>query len=127
MAHQCPNGAARFPVAYKPHVTIWEERAARNEALFRSVNEQIRDVDRRFGAGASEFVCECADDKCIVRLAVPLAAYTAVRSNPRRFILAPGHEDPELETVVERHERFFVVEKFGDAGRVAERLDTEGG
>ena len=107
-------------------MTLWEERAARNEALFRSVNEQIHDVDRRFGAGASEFVCECADDKCVVRLAVPLDVYTAVRSSPRRFILASGHEDPELETVVERHDGFFVVEKFGDAGRVAERLDTEG-
>ena len=107
-------------------MTIWEERAARNEALFRSVNEQIRDVDRRFGVGSSEFVCECADDTCVVRLAVPLDAYTAARSSPRRFILAPGHEDLEFETVVERHEGFVVVEKFGDAGRTAERLDREG-
>ncbi len=108
-------------------MSLWEERAARNEALFRAVNEEIHDVDRRFGVDASEFVCECADDTCIVRLAVPLGVYTAVRSNPRRFILAPGHEDPELEAVVERHEGFFVVEKFGDAGRVAERLDADGG
>jgi hypothetical protein len=107
-------------------VSLWKERAARNEALFRAVNEEIHGVDRRFGADASEFVCECADEKCVVLVAVPLDAYTAVRSNPRRFILAPGHEDPELETVVERHEGFFVVEKFGDAGRVAERLDAEG-
>jgi len=107
-------------------VTIWEERAAHNEALFRAVNEEIRDVDRRFGAGASEFVCECADDKCVVRLAVPLDAYTATRESPRRFILAPGHEDPALETVVERREGFCVVEKFGPAGRVAERLDGAG-
>jgi hypothetical protein len=106
-------------------VTLWEERAARNEALFRDVNEEIRDIDRRFGgAGASEFVCECADNGCIERIRVPREAYAAVRSEPTRFIVAPGHEDLELETVVDRHDRFFVVEKFGAAGRMAERLDT---
>ena len=108
-------------------MTLWEERAARNEALFRDVNEEIRDIDRRFGgAGASEFVCECADDGCIERIHVPRETYAAVRSEPTRFIVAPGHENVELEKVVERHDRFFVVEKFGTAGRIAERFDTGG-
>jgi hypothetical protein len=108
-------------------VSIWEERAGRNEALFRAVNEEIRDVDRRFGVGASAFVCECADDKCVMRLSVPRDAYTAVRQSSTRFLVAPGHEDLSLETVVERHDGFFVVEKFGTAGEVAERLDNRGG
>jgi hypothetical protein len=108
-------------------MSIWEERAARNESLFRAVNEEIRDVDRRFGVGASAFVCECADDKCVMRLSVARDAYTAARSSPRRFLVAPGHEDPTLENVVERHDGFFVVEKFGTAGEIAERLDTRGG
>jgi hypothetical protein len=116
-----PQGRINIPV------TLWEERAARNEALFRDVNEEIRDVDRRFGgAAASEFVCECANGACIERLPVPLDVYTAVRSEPTRFIVAPGHENSELEGVVERHDRFFVVEKFGTAGRIAERLDPGG-
>ena len=104
-------------------MSIWEERAARNEALFRAVNEEIRDVDRRFGVRASSFICECADDKCVVRLSVPPELYTAARANSARFLVAPGHDDPSLESVVERHEGFWVVEKFGAAGRVAERLD----
>jgi hypothetical protein len=108
-------------------VTTWEERAARNEALFRAVNEEIRAVDRRFGnALTSEFVCECANDGCVERLPVPRDVYTAVRSEPTRFILAPGHERLELERVVERHDRFFVVEKTGTAAREAERLDPDG-
>ena len=108
-------------------MSIWEERAGRNEALFRVVNEEINEVDRRFGARTTEFVCECADATCIVRLSVPLEVYAAARSNPTRFLVAPGHEDPSLESVVERHDGFFVVEKFGTAGDVAERLDTRGG
>ena len=74
----------------------------------------------------SEFVCECANDDCVERLPVPRDEYVAVRSEPRRFIVAPGHEAAELETVVERHDRFFVVEKQGQAGRTAERLDPSG-
>jgi len=107
-------------------VSIWEERAARNEALFRAVNAEIRDVDRRFGVRASSFVCECADEKCILRLSVPADVYTAARATSTRFLVAPGHEDPSLERVVDRHDGFFVVEKFGTAGDVAERLDTRG-
>jgi hypothetical protein len=121
------HAVPRFRVAYKPHVSIWEERAARNEALFRAVNEEIHDIDRRFGFRASAFVCECADDKCVVRLSVPPDVYTAARESPTRFLVAPGHEDPSLESVVERHDGFFVVEKFGTAGQAAERHDTRGG
>jgi hypothetical protein len=108
-------------------VSIWEERAARNEALFRAVNEEIHDIDRRVGFRASAFVCECADDKCVVRLSVPPDVYTAARESPTRFLVAPGHEDPSLERVVERHDGCFVVQKFGTAAQVAERHDTRGG
>ena len=108
-------------------MTLWEERAARNEALFREVNEEIRDLDSRFGAGGmGVFVCECADETCVQRLSVPAADYLAVRTNPRRFIVTPGHENLELETVVERRDGYFVVEKYGTPGRIAERLDRSG-
>jgi hypothetical protein len=108
-------------------VTLWEERAARNEALFREVNEEIRDLDARSGGGATSlFVCECADAGCVASLSIPRAAYMAVRANPRRFVVAPGHENAELETVVERPEGYVVVEKYGTPGRIAERLDRLG-
>jgi hypothetical protein len=37
-----------------------------------------------------------------------------------RFLVLHEHVDPEYERVVERSERFVVVEKFGVAGDVAE-------
>ena len=107
-------------------MTLWEERAARNEALFRRVNEEIRDLDSRFGSDEDgSFVCECADDGCVRRLPVPVDRYLAVREHPRRFIVWPGHEDSELETVVERRGEYLVVEKFGTPGEIAERLDPQ--
>jgi len=37
-------------------------------------------------------------------------------------MVKPGHELPEFERVVEQ-ESYYVVQKIGDAGEVAERLD----
>lgn len=106
-------------------MTLWEERAARNEALFREVNERVKEVQTDFGdPDATEFVCECADETCATRVRVPLATYERVRSNPVRFIVVPGHERADLEHVVERGDGFVVVEKdIPAAERVAELTD----
>jgi hypothetical protein len=102
-------------------MSLWEERAARNEALFREVNERVASLA---GGGATEsgFVCECSDAACVERLHLARDEYHAVRQNPRGFILVPGHEGA-FERVVERHETYVVVEKLGDAGRISEQHD----
>lgn len=46
-----------------------------------------------------------------------------MRRYPSRFVVAPGHEDPRLETVVERYPDYFVVEKHGLAGAIARASD----
>lgn len=86
-------------------------RKGTTEALFRDVNERISETARDFDAGQTEFVCECADPTCTHRLEVPLDAYEHVREDGTRFLLAPGHEQPEIERVVEKRARFWVVEK----------------
>jgi|SRR5579884_3150278 len=109
-------------------MNLWEERAARNEALFREVNEQVDSLSERQGSGAEEellFICECSDDRCTERVAVPRAVYEEVRANARRFLVVPGH-DQHFEDVVERTERYAIVEKEGRAGEVAEQTDPRG-
>jgi hypothetical protein len=101
-----------------------QQRAARTEALFRETNEAI---ERGLWPGdqqdAVRFRCECAHLDChtIIRLTLP--EYEHVRENPRRFVIAFGHEVPEAETVVERRDDYLVVEKRGESGAEAERLD----
>ena len=102
-------------------MTLWEERAARNEVVFREVNEQVACLGEGRGGANASFVCECADTSCIDRIGVPLDVYEGVRANPRRFIVKPGHERPELERVMDTRDGYLVVEKVGDAGAVAER------
>jgi hypothetical protein len=102
-----------------------ERRLAENESLFREVNERVEAIASRHGDDdhVYEFYCECANTDCTMHVPATLAAYEAVRENGRRFLIVPEHALPEIETVVERHEEWWVIEKFGDGGAFAERLD----
>jgi hypothetical protein len=90
-----------------------EAEMARTESAFREVNEAIATTAARFDADETDFVCECADPRCAHRLTAELDDYDEVRSEPTRFLLAPGHDLPEIERVVERTDGYHVVEKFG--------------
>ena len=100
------------------------ERRATTEALFRDVNERIAESAGRFDADRTEFVCECADPNCTHRVEVTLEEYEEVRSHGARFLLAPGHDHPDIERVVERRHRFDIVEKVhAGVRRTVEHLD----
>jgi hypothetical protein len=90
-----------------------DETKARTESAFREVNEAIATTAARFDADETDFVCECADPACAQRLNADLDDYEDVRSEPTRFMLAPGHEELEIERVVEQTGEYNVVEKFG--------------
>jgi hypothetical protein len=101
-------------------------RRARNEALFRSLNEEIVDIEIGNGADASDpvdFVCECSSAKCMKVVSVSREEYEAVREGGSTFIVAPGHEEPEIEDVIVSHSGFSVVEKRGDAAAVADETN----
>ena len=101
-----------------------DERLAKNEALFRELNENIVGIAGPLGGETPyEFVCECATTGCFERLALTLAEYERVRADGARFILKLGHEDIEVEQVVAVHDEYIVVEKDGVAGLVAHQED----
>jgi hypothetical protein len=105
------------------------DRAAKNEAVFRRVNERLEEVNESFQVATdnAQFVCECARIECAERVELTLSKYEAVRRVPTRFIVKPDHVLPEEERVVERQEQYVVVEKFGRAGERARQLDPRGG
>ena len=82
------------------------------EAIFRNVNERIAESAQRFASDEAEFVCECGDRACTHRIETSLDDYERVRARPTRFLLVPGHENDEIETVVERRGGYAIVEKF---------------
>ena len=99
------------------------ERIAENEARFRDINERLRgDLQPVMEEGEPvRFVCECGNASCREGVAVPLSDYRAVRLNPRRFAVVPGHEIPDLEAVVERHDHYLVIEKPAEVAHILER------
>lgn len=101
-------------------------RAARNESVFRDVNEQLEAASSGGPTEIKGFVCECADLACTAVVAVALGAYERVRQWPDRFIVAPDetHVDVTVEKIVERQPEYWVVEKVGPAGEIAEEFDN---
>lgn len=90
-----------------------EARMARTESAYREVNEAIARTAERFESSEADFVCECADPHCAHRITADLEDYEGVRAEPTHFLIAPGHDVPRIERVVERNGEYDVVEKFG--------------
>lgn len=104
-------------------MSIWEERAGRNEALFREVNENVAKLEEQLDADGSDLlsvICECALADCVTRFEIGLADYARVRQHPHQFIVARGHEQAEVEHVVREARDFVVVEKHGVAAVAAD-------
>ncbi len=103
------------------------ERAAANEARFRQANEQIHEKVLELGAerGRAPYLCECEDERCTTVVLLTPEEYEDVRSDSRRFLVAPGHEDADAR-VARSHEGFTVIEKTGEEGRLVQELDPRG-
>ena len=107
-------------------------RLAKNEALFRDVNERITEISQSLAVDLARppdtvdgLVCECSDPLCTERVG-PLTVheYEMVRDDPRRFIIARNHHAADVESVAERHSSYWVVEKHeGVPSDVARELD----
>ena len=88
------------------------ERIAENEDGFRHLNEQMGVM--------GVFVCECGDPDCRRPVEMPRDRYREIRANPRRFFVRAGHEEPDVETVVEREQGWNVVEKPDAVSHIVE-------
>jgi hypothetical protein len=101
-------------------------RVGLNESIFRQVNEQIESLNRDQGTDGATMtvICECADGECAERFEISLSEYEKVRADPHRYVVVPGHQLPEFESVVERGDGYDVVEKReGTAAALAEETD----
>jgi hypothetical protein len=102
-----------------------EERLARNETLFRSVNENIEQAatSAQIDDHTFEFFCECSNLDCTLLLPMTVSEYEQVRADPKQFVVAPGHDLPEIEIVVLRTSEYQVVVKEGEAAEFVAEHD----
>ena len=97
----------------------WEIRAARNQSLFRAINEELRVARRSPDPEGLTIACECADTACVETLEIDMHRYAEIRREPTHFVVRPGHVYPEVEKVVDEEPHFTVVEKIGEAATIA--------
>ena len=106
-------------------------RLARNQALYREVNERVQAINEAFDnlLPLGDWICECANPECSERLSLTHEEYETLRADGSRFAVAPdeAHLFPEVENVTERHDRYWVVEKQGIAAQVAVEADPRSG
>jgi hypothetical protein len=103
-----------------------ERRIGRNEALFREVNERIEKVTQALQVEPEplRILCECGDQSCFEQIEVSLSEYERVRANPTLFFVHRGHENADVEEVVEEGEGYDVVRKHeGPAAEQARERD----
>jgi hypothetical protein len=98
-------------------MSVHVERLARNQVLFREVNERLREL-LDGSVGQTEFLCECSDPDCTENVPLEVVEYERIRANPNRFVITPGHEVPAIERVVWESDRYFLVEKVVGADYV---------
>jgi hypothetical protein len=94
-----------------------DERALRNEELFREVNVHIAGLEEGSRSLAQDgllpLICECARTGCSVPIDVDAKTFEWVRGSPHRFMVAPGHENLDIESLVEKRPGYLIVEKRG--------------
>jgi hypothetical protein len=86
-------------------------RKAKNQALFREVNERIASLALElegFG-GTQAFFCECDRLGCRDPLELPLETYAQIRDDPTAFVVLRGHEDARHEAVISDHGSYLIV------------------
>jgi hypothetical protein len=95
-------------------VLRWE-RILKNEELAREFNEHFA----RSGGESVVLQCECGRPTCLDLLHVPRRLLEASRAAPNRFVIATGHEIPDVEAVLETEGACSLVEKLAPPEPVA--------
>jgi len=104
-----------------------EERIGLNEAVFREVNERIESLAETFDLGSQplDLICECGDAACVQRIHMTHSEFEELRSDSHLFAIYPGHDIPDVESVVARRRGYDIVRKdIGASQEVAERTDS---
>jgi hypothetical protein len=102
-----------------------KERVGSSEAMFRRrINESVgTDYAETNYAWLIGFLCECGDWGCEETIELTRREYESVREDSRRFVVIPDHAIGTTEDIVERHQRYAVVNKYDDVAHRAERSD----
>jgi hypothetical protein len=126
------NAAEYWRYAVSTDMTELADWPARNQARYREYNERIEPHNRVHNwvdPPMPDWTCECGRETCAEPVQLTVEEYEAVRSDPTHFLVAPSSEHviSSVERIVEKQDRYWVVEKLGEAGQISEDLDPRDG
>lgn len=100
----------------------WKSYEVRNQVERRARNEWIAQTSVSFNAHIEfeTYVCECGDAVCEQQVKMTRQEYESVRADGTHFALAIDHENPEIDRLLGENGRFAIVEKLGEAARMAQ-------
>lgn len=89
--------------------------------MHRAVNRELEEATEQAGGRDAqvEILCECGEPGCSTTLMLSVDEYDEAHGQRDRFVVAPEHEDASIERVVTRRNHYLVVDKFGEAERIA--------
>jgi hypothetical protein len=85
-------------------------RAARNQELFRELNNAISKL--RYSSSFNEYVCECGLKTCLGTITLTTRQCEQIRSDPTRFVVLPGHWSKKHERIVGEGRGYQPVERI---------------
>jgi FPC/CPF motif-containing protein YcgG len=116
-----------------------ERRQIENEMIFRRINEKVgNDLDALDVLHEQEgnpelmrdqdleldFKCECSDENCTTRIAVPLTEYQTIHENRDTFIVMPNHQVDPIEKIFKSTPTYSVVVKNHSTAEPSDELNT---
>ena len=96
----------------------WRRRKVRNEVLAKGLNQKLESLveqgeEEPVDQHPVDFFCECSTATCAERIRLTVARYDAIHSMPQDYIVRPGHQDQEVERVVDSEPGYLIVRKLG--------------
>lgn len=89
-------------------------RLAQNRAIFREVNERVRELSLEQELvpwiERAEYFCECGEAGCLERIELTPAEFEAARSDESTFVISPRHVSPVF-AIVEEMRDYLIVER----------------
>lgn len=99
-------------------VSAHTARAARNEAAFRRLNENLADALPDASGHTAGYLCECSTADCRRIVDLTMDEYRAVRADKMTFLLIPGHQRDDVEDVVETYPHYLMVRKHDNVAKI---------
>ena len=96
----------------------WRRRKVANEVLAKGLNRKLESLleqgeDEPIDQHEADFFCECSTATCSDRIRMTVARFDAIHAHPQDYIVRPGHQDREVERVVESEPGYLIVRKLG--------------